>query len=193
MTMDKISEAVLDKVKAEADEIIGQAEAAAKERIEKAREQQNARYEEEKTRLMEEAESEAFRIQAQTTISIRQEILKAKNEIIEKIESSLRDRLAELPDNDNIALNLIREGIQAIDTDEVVVYVAPGHIDDIKNLVKKDKELSSAIKEYRETKCTGGAIIEDTEGRFSIDNTYETRIDTLLPKILPEISKELFG
>ena len=49
------------------------------------------------------------------------------------------------------------------------------------------------IKDYKETRCTGGAVIEDIESRFRIDNTFDTRIETLLPQILPEISKELFG
>ena len=193
MTMEKLSEAVLDKVKTEAEEIIRQAESTAKERLEKAREQQNVRYQEEKTRIKEEAESETSRIRAQASINVRQEILKVKNEIKEKIVSDLKKRLADLPDNDEITVNLIKEGVHVIGTNEVVVYVSPGHINKVKNLVQKESSLSSVIKDYKETKCTGGAVIEDIAGGFSIDNTFDTRIDKLLPQILPGISKELFG
>ena len=193
MTMEKLSEAVLDKVKAEAEEIIRQAELTAEERVAKAREQQNARYEEEKARITDDAKSEASRIQAQTSINVRQEILKAKNEVIEKIVSGLKKRLVDLPDKDELTVNLIREGIQVIGVNQVVVYVSPGRIDNVKNVVQKDNDLSAKIKEYKEIKCTGGAVIEDVKGRFSIDNTFDTRIETLLPQILPEISKELFG
>ncbi|MFC1946977.1 V-type ATP synthase subunit E [Chloroflexota bacterium] len=193
MSMEKISEAVLDKVKTEAEDIIRQAQSTAQERLAKAREQQNTRYEEEKTRMIEEAKSEASRIRAQTSISIRQEILKAKNEVIQKIVSGLKSRLADLPDNDELTMNLIKEGTKVIGAIEVIVYVSPGHIDSIKNLVKNDKDLSAVIKDYKETRCTGGAVIEDIESRFRIDNTFDTRIETLLPQILPEISKELFG
>ncbi|UCD08990.1 MAG: hypothetical protein JSU79_11685 [Dehalococcoidales bacterium] len=193
MTMEKLSEAVLDKVKAEAEEIIRQAESTAEERVTKAREQQNARYEEQKARITEEATSEASRIQAQTSINVRQEILKAKNEVIDKIVSGLKERLADLPDKDELTVYLVREGIQVIGVNEVIVYVSPGHINNIKNLVQKDNDLSAKIKGYKETRCTGGAVIEDVKNRFSIDNTFDTRIETLLPQILPEISKELFG
>ncbi|UCC16248.1 MAG: hypothetical protein JSU58_07695 [Dehalococcoidales bacterium] len=193
MTMEKISEAVLEKVKAEAEDIIRQAESTAQERLTKAREQRNIRYEGEKTRMMEEAESEASRIRAQTSISMRQEILKAKNEVKEKIVFVLKTRLADLPDNDEVTVNLIKEGIQVLGTKEVKVYVSSGHIDSVKNLVQKENDLSGMIKEFKETRCTGGAIIEDMEGKFSIDNTFDTRIEMLLPQILPEISKELFG
>ena len=193
MTMEKLSEAVLDKVKTEAEEIIRQAESAAGERLARAREQQDARYEEEKTRITEEAQSEASRIRAQTSINVRLEILKAKNEVIEKIVSALKTRLTDLPESDTLTVNLIKEGVEAVGTDEVIAYVAPGHIDSVKNLVKQDSELSSVIKDYKEMKCTGGAVIEDIKGGFSIDNTFDTRIETMLPQILPEISKELFG
>ena len=193
MTMEKLSEAVLDKVKVEAEEIIRQAESTAEERLAKAGEQQNARYEEEKVRITEEAQSEASRIRAQTSISVRLEILKAKNEVIEKIVSDLKKRLEELPEKDELTVNLIKEGIKVIGKNEVVVYVSPGHIDSVKDLVRKDNELSTVIRDYKEMKCTGGAVIEDANGGFSIDNTFDTRIETVLPQILPEISKELFG
>ncbi len=113
--------------------------------------------------------------------------------MIKKIISDLKTRLANLPENDELTVNLIRESIQIINTDEVRVYVSPGHIDSLKNLVSKDKILSAVIKEYRERKCVGGAIVEDMAGRFSVDNTFDTRIEKLLPQIMPEISRELFG
>jgi vacuolar-type H+-ATPase subunit E/Vma4 len=193
MTMDKISEAVLDKVKAESDAIIREAEEKAGERVQKAREQYNARLEAEKTRLLAEAGSEASRILAQASINVRQELLRAKNEVIDEIVSRLKQKLADTPDRAARAVALIREGLQAIEADEVTAYVSPADIDGVKELIKKDKELSSAVREVKETNCIGGAKVEDIDGRFTIDNTYDTRLETLLPRILPEISKELFG
>jgi len=193
MTMEKISEAVLDKVRAESEEIIKDAEEKAAERIEKAREQFNARLEAEKSRLIVEAESESSRILAQSSISVRQELLKAKNDVVDQIVSRLKKKLAEMPDRAAQAVNLAREGIEVLGADEVIVSVAPVDAAGVRELVKKDKGLSSVIKEVRETRCTGGAMVENMEGRFIIDNTYDTRLETLLPRILPEISKELFG
>jgi vacuolar-type H+-ATPase subunit E/Vma4 len=46
--------------------------------------------------------------------------------------------------------------------------------------------------EIKEFDCTGGVIAESIEGKFSLDNTYDTRLEMLLPRILPEISQELF-
>lgn len=193
MTMEKISEAILGKAKAEAEEIIREAEAKAGERIESAREQFNTRLGAEKARLVEAAESEVARIQAQASIKIRQELLKAKNEIIKEITGRTKKRLGSIPGSSGLAVNQIREGIEAIGSDGVIVYVSPGDFTEVKNILKKDRELSAKIREIRERDISGGAVVEDAEGRFSIDNSWDTRLETLLPRILPEISKELFG
>jgi len=35
-------------------------------------------------------------------------------------------------------------------------------------------------------------MVEDIAGKIRIDNTYDTRLEMLLPRLLPEIGKELF-
>jgi vacuolar-type H+-ATPase subunit E/Vma4 len=62
-----------------------------------------------------------------------------------------------------------------------------------RKLVEKDKELAGRITEVKEHGNLGGVIIEDMGGRVRIDNTYETRLEMLLPRLLPEVGKELFG
>ena len=55
-----------------------------------------------------------------------------------------------------------------------------------------DTKLAGRITEIREFDGTGGVIVEDIDGKIRIDNTYDTRLEMLLPKLLPEIGKELF-
>jgi len=192
MGMEKISEAILDKVKVEAQDIIKEAEEKARERIEKTKEQHEARLEEEKSKLIKEAEGEATRIQTQASITARQELLKAKNEVINEIVNRVRKALSNISSGENLSLNLIREAIDATGVDEVRVYVSPRDIASLQKLTREDKELAGKIKEIKEFNYAGGAIVEDMEGTINIDNTYETRLETLLPRLLPEISKELF-
>ena len=59
-------------------------------------------------------------------------------------------------------------------------------------LIKPDKQLAGKIAEIKEFDCTGGVIVEDVDGAIRVDNTYDTRLEMLLPKLLPEIGKELF-
>ncbi len=193
MTMEKISKAILDKVQAESDEIIRDAEEKARERVENARQQQALRFEEEKARLLKEAGNEASRIQGQASISVRLELLKVKNEIIDGIISKIKTNLAQQAENTALTVNLIKEGMQVIGTGEVVVHVAANDIEKVREAVKRDKELSSKISDIKERKCIGGAMVEDIETGLRIDNTFDTRLETLLPRLMPEISKELFG
>ncbi len=192
MSMEKISDAILDKVRVEAQDIIKEAETRAGERIERAKEQQEAKLEEEKNKLLEEAREEATRILAQSTITTRQELLLAKTRVIDEIISGVKKTLSGTSIDESSSLGLIGETIDALDTDKVRIYVLPKDVNTVQKLVAGDKKLSDKITEIREFNGTGGVIIEDIDGKIRIDNTYDTRLEMLLPRLLPEIGKELF-
>jgi V/A-type H+-transporting ATPase subunit E len=191
--MEKISEAILDKVRAEAQDIIRDAEVKARERVERAKKQQEARFEEEKNRLIQEAKEEAARVLAQTSLKARQELLLARTGVIDEIINRVRKTLSEIPPDESAPLDLIREAVRTLDVDKAIIYVPAKGISAVKKLVAQDKKLAKSIEEVKECDCTGGVIAEDTEGKMRIDNTYETRLEMLLPRLLPEIGKELFG
>jgi vacuolar-type H+-ATPase subunit E/Vma4 len=191
--MEKISEAVVSKVKLDAQNIIREAEEKAQEEIEKAKRQRETRFEEEKGRMLGEAKEEAARISAQASIKARQQLSSAKADTITKIVDRARKELSQISSDERYFLNLIREAIEGLGVDKARIYVSPKDISNVKKFLKADKELSSKIVEVRESNCLGGVIAEDVEGKLRIDNTYETRLEMLLPKLLPEISEELFG
>ena len=191
--MERISEAILDKVKADAENVIKEAENKAQEEIEKAKAQQQAKLEEQKGKIIEEAKEEAARILAQATIKARQELLATKTGVIDQIVNRVRQELSGTLSDKSSPLSLIKEAMAALNIDKVRVYVSPKDITTVKKLLERDKELAKKIAEIKEFDCVGGAIVEDIEGKIRIDNTYETRLEMLLPRLLPEISRELFG
>jgi len=190
--MEKLSEAVLTKVRAEAQSIIQEAEEKAREEIEKAKRQREARFEEERSRMLGEAEEEAARILARASIKARQRLSSAKADVIAKIIGGARKELSQIPSDETYLLHLIKEGMDGLGLDKARIYVSPKDVSTVKKLLKANKELSGRILEVSEFNCSGGVIAEDVEGKFRIDNTFETRLEMLLPKLLPEISKELF-
>jgi len=192
MGMEKISGAILDKVRADAQGMVKDAEEKALERIEKAKSQQGAKLEEEKIRLIEEAEGEASRVLAQGSIRARQELLAVKTGIIDEIVAGVKKELLGLSGDESLSLNLIREAIDTLNLDEGRIYVSPRDVSTVQKLINKDKELAGKITEVGEYDCMGGVIVEGSDGKIRIDSTYETRLETLLPQILPEINKELF-
>ncbi|HEY4712203.1 MAG TPA: V-type ATP synthase subunit E family protein [Dehalococcoidia bacterium] len=190
--MEKINQAVLDKVRAEAQAIIEEAEEKAREEIEKAKRQREARLEEERGKMLGEAEEAAARIWAQASIKARQQLSSAKADTITKIIDGARKELSQISSDESHLLNLIGEAMDGLGVDKGRIYVSPKDVSTVKKLLKADRELSGKILEVRESDFLGGVIAEDIEGKLRIDNTYETRLEMLLPKLLPEISKELF-
>lgn len=192
MSMEKISEAILEKVKAEARDIIKDAEEKAFARLEEATKQQEAKSEINKGRLLQEAEVETSRIMAGASNKARQELLEAKSQVINDIVGRTKEILSGLPSNERSPLPLIKEAISVLGIDQVRVYVSPRDMNTVQNLNRENRELAERIIEIRKIDCMGGAIVEDREGEMRIDNTYETRLEMLLPQILPEIGRELF-
>jgi len=192
MSMEKISGAILDKVRVEAQDIVAEAEEKARERIDRAKRQQEAKLEEEKNKLLEEAKEEATRILAQSSITARQELLLAKTRIIDEIISRVKKTLSGISSDKSSSLDLIEEAINALDVDKARIYVSPKDADIVRKSLKGDKKLANRIAEIREFDGTGGVMVEDIDGKIRIDNTYDTRLEMLLPKLLPEIGKELF-
>jgi len=190
--MEKISEAVVSKVKLDAQNIIREAEEKAQEELEKAKKQREVRFEEERGGMLGEAEEEAARILAQASIKARQQLSSTKADTIAKIIDGARKELSRIAIDESYFLNLIKEAVGGLGVDKARIYVSPKDVSTVKKLLEADKEFSGKIVEVRESNCLGGVIAENVEGKLRIDNTYEIRLEMLLPKLLPEISKELF-
>jgi len=192
MGMDKIKGAIISKVETEASEIINNAKEKAHEEIEKAKRQREAKFEAVRDKILMEAEEEAARILAQASIKARQQLSSVKADTVAKIIDEVRKELSRIAIDESYFLSLIREAVEGLGVDKARIYVSPKDVSTVKKLLEADKEFSGKILEVRESNCLGGVIAEDVEGKLTIDNTYETRLEMLLPRILPEISKQLF-
>lgn len=190
--MEKINEAILSKVQEEARSIIAEAEEKAREEVEKAHGLLEVRLEEERRKLRAEAEVEAARILAQGLIRARQELLKAKSEVIDEITRRVKESLSRTTSNEAALGALLKEAISGLETDKSQIYVASRDKNIVETIVSKDGELSGIVMGIKEADLLGGVIAEDIEGKMRIDNSYETRLEILLPKILPQVSKQLF-
>ncbi len=190
--MDKLSEAILDKVKVDAQQKITEAEEKALQEVEKAEKQLESKFEEEKRKAIEEAEREATIILAQASIAARQELSRTKADIIDNITSTVKATLRGTSSDESSLLSLIKEVVDGLDVDKARIYVSPKDISKVQEFLERDKEIASRILEVKEFDCTGGVIAESIDGKFSLDNTYDTRLEMLLPQILPEISQGLF-
>jgi len=194
METDKIRDAILKKAKGEADQIIADAKTRATEMIDKAKEQGQYRFEDEKKKRISEARREASKITAQSSLKSRQDILREKDTILNTIIEKVKDQISQTAMDKEHFFPLVRETVEAFETDnQVVIFVSPKDLDTVRRFIEEDSNLKDKISEVKELDCLGGILAQTKDGMVSIDNTYDTRLEMLMPKILPEVGKNLFG
>ncbi|NLE94400.1 MAG: hypothetical protein GX600_01775 [Dehalococcoidia bacterium] len=191
--MQTISDAVVDKVREEAQHLVNEAEEESKKELDKARAQRAARLEAEKKRLLTDAREEAARITAQNAMKARQTVANAKASVLDAIVTQARAALAKTPTTQKSLAFLISDAIEGLGRPgKVTLSVAEKDAAAAREIVKADKKLADAVKDVTTCDCTGGVLVQTEDNTLCIDNTYTTRLEMLLPRILPEIGKKLF-
>jgi len=194
METGKIRTAILEKAQREAEEITAKAKSKAKGLIADAKEQKEKRFEEEKKRIISEARREASRIRAKSSLKARQEILKEKDAVIKEVMQKAKEDLSGKTTDKKVFAHLIRETVNAFESeDKLKLLVSQKDIAVVRKVVDEDDGLKKQIAEVNEFECLGGVMAESMDGMVSIDNTFDVRIEMFMPKILPELGRELFG
>jgi vacuolar-type H+-ATPase subunit E/Vma4 len=187
-------EAILSKARQEAQILIDEAKSKAGEVVGKAQEQWERRLEAEKKRLLSESRRGAARIIAQADLKARQEILKEKDSIIREMIGKVKERLTENTSETSTLERLITEAVDAFESDQALKIMASGKdIKRVREIVAASPVLKDRITGVSEAACMGGVICESVDGKVSVDNTYDTRLQMLIPRILPQVGKVLFG
>ena len=194
METPKMREAILSKARQEAQILIDEAKSKAGEVVGKAQEQWERRLEAEKKRLLSESRRGAARIIAQADLKARQEILKEKDSIIREMIGKVKERLTENTSETSTLERLITEAVDAFESDQALKIMASGKdIKRVREIVVASPVLKDRITGVSEAACMGGVICESVDGKVSVDNTYDTRLQMLIPRILPQVGKVLFG
>jgi vacuolar-type H+-ATPase subunit E/Vma4 len=194
MGADNLRDAILSKVKAEADQIRADAEAKARQLIENAKRQRKAILEEKKKEMMSQAHREAMKILAQASMTARQEILRGKEDIVNEILERVKHELQHHSSDKESLAHLIEETIGAFEMKtKVKLFATSKDLGIVQEILREDGPLRERVIEVREMNGLGGVSAEDEEGMARVDNTFDTRLETLMTKILPKIGKELFG
>ncbi|HOD70920.1 MAG: V-type ATP synthase subunit E [Deltaproteobacteria bacterium ADurb.BinA179] len=194
METPKMREAILSKARQEAQILIDEAKSKAGEVVGKAQEQWERRLEAEKKRLLSESRRGAARIIAQADLKARQEILKEKDSIIREMIGKVKERLTENTSETSTLERLITEAVDAFESDQALKIMASGKdIKRVREIVAASPVLKDRITGVSEAACMGGVICESVDGKVSVDNTYDTRLQMLIPRILPQVGKVLFG
>jgi V/A-type H+-transporting ATPase subunit E len=194
MEAEKIRQAIMNKAQQEASGIVDDAQARAADLIEKAEKARDLKFEQIKNRILTEAKQESDKILAKGAVDARLTVLKQKDLLLKKVISQVKETLAKNPTLPQAWAGMIDEVISGLDDSHKLRFrVASKDIEAVRKIVAGSNNLGKQVEEVGEIDCLGGILAEDSQGKVSIDNTYDTRLEMLLNKVLPEIGQKLFS
>ena len=193
-TLERVSKAILEKARSEAEAILEKARKDAEEIINKAKLKRKSEYEREASKIIEAAKRKARAIVVQAILKTRKEITKTKYEIIESIVKEAKEILKKRNfDVEKSLRTLLLETIQVIPSGKVIVYANPVDVKIVEKIIKKEG-LGNRVEEViADENISGGVVAVSVDGKFKIDNSYDSRLEMVLSRLMPNLSRELFG
>ncbi|WP_042663441.1 V-type ATP synthase subunit E [Haloferax sp. ATB1] len=191
MSLDNVVEDIRDEARAraedirqdgqeQADEIVAEAEADAEELLESRKADVEQQLEREREQALSSAKLEA-----------KQARLSARRDVLQRVREQVESELAELEGDRREELTrslLDAASVEFEDEDEVSVY---GRAAD-------EDLLSSILEDYDgyefagERDCLGGVVVEGSNSRVRVNNTFDSVLDTVWEDNLKEVSARLF-
>ncbi|AFL95137.1 V-type ATP synthase subunit E [Thermococcus cleftensis] len=200
------AELIIQEINREAEQkiqyILSEAREEAEQIKEEARKRAEARAEWIMRKAQTQAEIERQRIIANARLEVRKKRLQVQEELIQEVISALRERLAELPEEEyfpmliDLAVGAVKElGSESfvLRSNEKTLELLSNRLDEFRKALAErlGKDVEVALGEPVQT--IGGLIVETPDGSVRVDNTFEARIERFEGELRAEIAKALFG
>ncbi len=190
-----IRQAILDRAQEEAQKIIDQARQRAEQTLKNAEQEKNARIEKMKLKIIEETKQELDRIQAKANIEARKTVVERKMALLAKIHDETRRVLQKREFSYNIEefiRNSLKECLPTFpDKTDLRMYVNSRDLTAAKKVLSELK-LSNTVNVESDNSILGGIIIESSDRRLRVDDSYDTRLSSYLEKRLSDVGAALF-
>ena len=190
MSLETVVEDIRDEARARAEEIREEGRQRAEGIVSEA--------ETDAAEIREEAEQEAQRAIEQereqalssAKLTAKQQRLEARRDVLDRVRDRVEDAIADIDgeEREQLTRELIDAAAEEFDADSVDVYGAAD-----------DRELlESILEEYEgysyagEYDCLGGVVVESTESRVRVNNTFDSIIEDVWEDNLKAISDRLF-
>lgn len=193
-----LSKAILDEARGETEHVKSDAQAKADEIRKRAQEQADA----ERKTILDRASQEADRLRSQALataqLKARSSELAHREKLLDRTFKAVRQKLPELqkrPDYDQIVYELVREGLEQLNSDKVEVRADK----------TTQKALTPALLERLGKECHAqltlgkpleqgtGVVLDAAGGHLTFDNTFETRLSRLQSRLRPATYQILMG
>ena len=189
MGLEELREAVLRRAREEAERIILSARESARKVLEEARAKKEALVEAEKRRLLSEVNYEA-RV-AEAKLRARLLVSKARADLVEKVMSKALELLRNMPaEKRSLSLRrLLEESIKEAENSlsgelsRLFVYVSRADLELAREIVEELASSYGIELELRVAEISGGVVVEDPEGRVTVDNSFDSRASVLVSRL----------
>jgi len=189
LSLEELRRAVLEKAILEAEEIVKDAQKRAESIIKEAEEKKRTILEEERKRVLSELGLEARLGEARREASLI--LARTKHEIVEELKKRAEELIntMSMEERKESLRRLLQESLEEMkkcgfDLTGVIVSVSPRDRKLIEDLLE---EMNLTVTVVEDERITGGIIVSTPGGEIYVDNTYETRLERALRRVLPEL------
>ncbi len=204
MSEEQFNPEITKKIEENTEILIQKIIAEQKEEIDKINKETNEKIKLTEENIVKEAETEAETVflkeKAKQDLDLRLKITKFRDEIVDEFVQKANKKieaLIETKEYEKSLKNLILEAILTLKQQEVNVYcrkedkriLSKQFLDSISAEIKKGQKFDVRINvSERHITNIGGVILETSDGKISINNTYERRIERSLVELKRELS-----
>jgi V/A-type H+/Na+-transporting ATPase subunit E len=193
-----IANEVLADVQKEAEVLVNKAKEESKETLRIAKDESDKIYALVMAEAVAKASFEMKKIDTKADVDARNQILVAKDALMQSIFEKAQSRLNQVVNEDKykkFLLKSIEESAKKIGSEKLIVminsrdklWLTQKNIDIISKRLRVDLALAD-----KTIPSMGGCKIQTIDGKIIYDNTFENRLEQLKPSLRPELAKILF-
>jgi len=191
MSLDNVVEDIRDEAHARAEEIRGEGERRAEEIVETAEADAEELLDARKGDVERQIEQEREQAVSGAKLEAKQERLEARRDVLEDVRSRAETELRELSGDDRAELTraLLDEAATEFEGQaSVAVYGRADDADLIEELVAD----YDGFEYGGEHDCLGGVVVDGTDSRVRVNNTFDSVLDDVWEDNLKDVSGILF-
>jgi len=190
MSLETVAEDIRDEARERAEEIRSEAQARADDVVAEAERDAEQIREEAERAVEREIAQEREQKLSSAKLEAKQARLEARRDVLDDVRETVEERLASLPEDEREALTreLLDAAAEEFEASSVQVYANADDAD----LVRRILEDYDGYEYAGEYDCLGGVVVESTESRVRVNNTFDSVLKDVWEDNLKDISARLF-
>jgi vacuolar-type H+-ATPase subunit E/Vma4 len=195
---------IIDKIRENTNRLIKDIVAVQQKEIDEINKNTETKIQQKKVEIVEaaktKAEAEFLKEKAKQELDLRLKLTKFRDELVDEFIVKATEKIKAMADSkeyEKSLENLLTTAVLTLSEPEVIVhcrkqdkkFFTNQFLSNIAEKVEKENKVKSKLTLSNEfVDCMGGLIVETSDRKISINNTYEKRIDRALGKIKRELS-----